>query len=296
MAKVLIIGGSLGGLMAWIELHHAGCDVEIFERSQRVLDDRGAGIVMQVETLHMLTQRCVLAEDETGGWLHNRQYLDRDGEPASQQYMPQRMTSWGLLYRAFRAAFREEHYHAGRQLLDFTADGATVKTRFADGSQARGNLLIGADGSRSSIRQQLFPEVKPLYAGYFAWRAVVHERDAGEGLLATFGDHFTFQQMRRSHILCYLIPGAKGETRLGERRLNWVWYWNCPEAELPRLMTGRDARLHEFSVPPGQLCPEIVAAQQIIAEQLLCPEFFQLWQATQEPFLQPSSIWQCRAW
>ena len=73
MAKALIIGGSLGGLMAGIELHHAGCDVEIFERSHRVLDDRGAGIVMQTETLRMLTQRCGLAEDETGVWLHQRQ-------------------------------------------------------------------------------------------------------------------------------------------------------------------------------------------------------------------------------
>jgi 2-polyprenyl-6-methoxyphenol hydroxylase-like FAD-dependent oxidoreductase len=45
----LVIGGSLGGLAAGIELHHAGCDVEIFERSPRVLDDRGAGIVMQAE-------------------------------------------------------------------------------------------------------------------------------------------------------------------------------------------------------------------------------------------------------
>ena len=287
MAKALIIGGSLGGLMAGIELHHAGCDVEIFERSHRVLDDRGAGIVMQTETLRMLTQRCGLAEDETGVWLHQRQYLGGDGEPESQQDMPQLMTSWGLLYRAFRAAFPEERYHAGSQLLDFTADVATVKTRFADGSQARGDLLIGADGSRSSIRQQLFPAIKPRYAGYVAWRGVVHESDAGERLLATFGDHFTFQQMRRSHILCYLIPGAKGETKPGERRLNWVWYWNCPEAELPRLMTGRDARLHEFSVPPGQPCSEVVAAQQIIAKQVLCPQFFELWQATQEPFLQP---------
>jgi 2-polyprenyl-6-methoxyphenol hydroxylase-like FAD-dependent oxidoreductase len=44
--RALVIGGSLGGLMAGIESLHAGCDVEIFERSPRALDDRGAGIVM----------------------------------------------------------------------------------------------------------------------------------------------------------------------------------------------------------------------------------------------------------
>jgi 2-polyprenyl-6-methoxyphenol hydroxylase-like FAD-dependent oxidoreductase len=76
--RALVIGGSLGGLMAGIESLHAGCDVEIFERSPRALDDRGAGIVMQSETLHMLTHRCGLAEDETGVRLRQRQYLGHD--------------------------------------------------------------------------------------------------------------------------------------------------------------------------------------------------------------------------
>lgn len=285
--KALVIGGSLGGLMAGIELQQAGCEVEIFERSPRTLADRGAGIVMQAETLQMLTLRCGLAEDETGVWLRQRQYLGHDGKPESQQYMPQLMTSWGLLQRAFRAAFPAGKYHADCQLLDFTAEGEKVCARFANGDEVRGELLIGADGSRSTIRQKLFPEVQPRYAGYVAWRGVVHERDACDALLATFGDHFTFQQMRHSHILCYLIPGEHGETEPGLRRLNWVWYWNVAKEELPRVMTGHDNRLHEFSIPPGQLCPEVIAAQQDIASRVLCPQFLELWQATQEPFLQP---------
>jgi 2-polyprenyl-6-methoxyphenol hydroxylase-like FAD-dependent oxidoreductase len=285
--RALVIGGSLGGLMAGIESLHAGCDVEIFERSPRALDDRGAGIVMQSETLHMLTHRCGLAEDETGVRLRQRQYLGHDGKPESQQYMPQLTTSWGLLQRALRETFPEERYHAGCELLEFTDAGGAVSARFADGSEVRGNLLIGADGSRSTIRQQLFPEVQPRYAGYVAWRGVVHERVAGAPLLSTFGDYFTFQQMHHSHILCYLIPGANGETQPGERRLNWVWYWNFSETELPRLMTGHDNRLHKYSIPPGHLCHEVVTAQQDIASRVLCPQFFELWQATQEPFLQP---------
>src|SRR5258705_12040984 len=203
--RALVIGGSLGGLMAGIESLHAGCDVEIFGRSPSALDDRGAGIVMQSETLHMLTHRCGLAEDETGVRLCQRQYLGHDGKPESQQYMPQLTTSWGLLQRALRETFPEERYHAGCELLEFTDAGGTVSARFADGSEVCGNLLIGADGSRSTIRQQLFPEVQPRYAGYVAWRGVVHERVAGAALLSTFGDYFTFQQMHHSHILCYLI-------------------------------------------------------------------------------------------
>jgi 2-polyprenyl-6-methoxyphenol hydroxylase-like FAD-dependent oxidoreductase len=52
-----------------------------------------------------------------------------------------------------RETFPEERYHAGCELLEFTDAGGTVSARFADGSEVCGNLLIGADGSRSTIRQ-----------------------------------------------------------------------------------------------------------------------------------------------
>ena len=120
-----------------------------------------------------------------------------------------------------------------------------------------------------------------------AWRGVVAESEAGCDLLETFGDHFTFQQMRRSHILCYLIPGANGETEPGARRLNWVWYWNVAEAALPDFMTGRDARVRDFSVPPGQMREELVEQQGAIAEEMFCPQFLDLWKATKDPFAQP---------
>jgi 2-polyprenyl-6-methoxyphenol hydroxylase-like FAD-dependent oxidoreductase len=106
-------------------------------------------------------------------------------------------------------------------------------------------------------------------------------------LLRTFDDHFTFQQMHHSHILCYVIPGAAGERERGKRQLNWVWYWNVPESELSALMTGRDGRLHDFSVPPGQVSAQFLAQQNAVADELLAPPFRTLWQATRNPFLQP---------
>jgi hypothetical protein len=49
--------------------------------------------------------------------------------------------------------------------------------------------------------------------------------------LKVFASHFTFFQMPDSHILCYLIPSESGNTEAGQRRLNWVWYWNTSEKE-----------------------------------------------------------------
>jgi 2-polyprenyl-6-methoxyphenol hydroxylase-like FAD-dependent oxidoreductase len=285
--KVAVAGGSLAGLMAGIECRIAGADVEIHERFAGRLDDRGAGIVMQPETLQMLTQRCGLAEEETGVWLNYRQYLHPGGEPASRQRMPQLMTSWGLLYRALRSAFPAEHYYEGSPLTEFSCGESDVFARFGAGDARRFDLLVGADGARSFVRQKMLPEVKARYAGYVAWRGVVPESEVDRALLQTFDDHFTFQQMYHSHILCYVIPGATGELEHGKRRLNWVWYWNVPEPELSALMTGRDGRLRDFSVPPGQVSTRFLTRQNAVAEELLAPPFRALWQATRDPFLQP---------
>jgi 2-polyprenyl-6-methoxyphenol hydroxylase-like FAD-dependent oxidoreductase len=273
--------------MTGIVLKAIGVDAHIFERSPRVLDDRGAGIVMQAETEIYLTQFAGLRSEQTGVFLKYRQYLNREGIPESHQRMPQRMTSWGLIYRALRGVFPDANYHQGVALSGFSQTDHGVTAEFEGADELTADILVGADGSRSFLRQKLMPEVKPRYAGYVAWRGVVPESSATMLLLKTFVDHFTFQQMDRSHILCYLIPGAEGETEPGKRRINWVWYWNVPEVELPELMTGVDGRERDFSVPPGQVRDGWLKKQGAIAENVFCPQFLELWHATERPFLQP---------
>ena len=285
--SALVIGGSLAGLAAGLELKAAGLRVSIHERSKRVLDDRGAGIVMQPDTVQLLSERCGLRREQMGVWLRYRQYLAKSGTPEFRQPMAQQMTSWSLLYHAMRAAFPKETYFENDALVGFRRDAAKVHTRLANTGDVEADLLVAADGSRSLVRSILFPDILPQYAGYVAWRGVVPESEADAGLLKTFVDHFTFQQLPHSHILCYLIPGAEGQIEPGARRLNWVWYWNVPEAALGEVMTGRDGAARDFSVPPGQVRSELIKQQNVIAEDLFCPPFLALWQATQEPFVQP---------
>ncbi len=52
--RTLVVGGSLGGLCAGVCLRAAGWQVSIFERSPGLMDDRGAGIVLQSEVLQLL--------------------------------------------------------------------------------------------------------------------------------------------------------------------------------------------------------------------------------------------------
>jgi len=284
--KITIAGGSLAGLMTGITARAAGAAVEIHERSPNVQDDRGAGIVMQAETEKILVERCGLKPHQLGVWMKYRQYLSRTGTPDVYQEMPQLMTSWGLIYRALRSAFPAEHYHEGSPLRAFSQEGDQVNVT-ARGKSFKTDLLVGADGSRSFVRQQLLPDIEPHFSGYVAWRGVVPESSARPSLAKTFVDHFTFQQMEHSHILCYLIPGAEGEVAPGQRRINWVWYWNVPEADLPALMTGNDGQVRDFSVPPGQVQDKWLEKQTAIAEEIFCPQFLELWQATRQPFIQP---------
>jgi 2-polyprenyl-6-methoxyphenol hydroxylase-like FAD-dependent oxidoreductase len=60
-------------------------------------------------------------------------------------------------------------------LTSFEQNKNYVVAEFEDGHSERSDLLVGADGPSSTVRQQLLPDVYPKYAGYVAWRGVVDE-------------------------------------------------------------------------------------------------------------------------
>src|SRR5258706_1583432 len=283
-----VVGGSLGGLCAGVCLRAAGWRVSIFERSPGLMDDRGAGIVLQSEVLNLLEGLKLATCAEISVESRERQYLNKDGSVASSGDSQQFMTSWGALFNSLRRGFPDEDFKPGFKLLNFIAGENQVTARFENSREETGDLLVGADGAWSAVRQQLLPKIAPEYAGYVAWRGVVAENDLPAALRETFLGKFTFYQMPRSHILCYAIPGADGSATEGKQRLNWVWYWNYREAdELPALLTDRTGRKRRTSVPPGMVCPEHWQKQMEIARAFLPPQFRELLEATCEPFAQP---------
>jgi 2-polyprenyl-6-methoxyphenol hydroxylase-like FAD-dependent oxidoreductase len=284
--KVVVAGGSLGGLFNAIALRSVGCEVDVFEKSSALMKDRGAGIVFQQEVAEFLTRYEVAPLDSVVVPVRTRRYVGLDGSVMQEGPMPQAMTSWDLLYRKLRAAFGDEHYHPGVQLAGFEARNDTVMARFDGGREVVCDLLIGADGPGSTVRQQLQPSVRSEYAGYVAWRGVVVEHLALD-LAAEFADRFTFFQAPHTHILCYLIPGPDGSISPGQRRLNWVWYVNAaPDDELNRMLTDKDGRRREYSVPQGMVAPDMLERLHALAQRTLPPPFLRLVMATNEPFVQ----------
>jgi 2-polyprenyl-6-methoxyphenol hydroxylase-like FAD-dependent oxidoreductase len=110
--KVIVIGGSIGGLCAAIALRHINCDVEIFEKSFVDMKDRRAGIVLQMETVNFLKEQNIISNGAAISVpSYKRQYLKKDNSIDSEEPTLQLMTSWKLLYRLLKYVFPDKLYH-----------------------------------------------------------------------------------------------------------------------------------------------------------------------------------------
>ena len=288
--KAIVIGGSLGGLFAGNMLRHAGWDVDIYERSEQDLDSRGGGIVLQPDVVELFNTVGAELDHELGVRSRDRITYHPDGHIRNRDYAPQTQTSWSLIYTGMRDHFTKgtkgEQYHQGKTLADLKQVGKKITAMFEDGTTATGDLLIGADGGRSTVRALVDPGNDPRYAGYIAWRGLVEEKDVPGEAKELLG-HFAFANHKRSHILGYLVPGDGNTTIEGERFYNWVWYRAVDkDTELPDVMTDKDGKQRGFAMPPGKLAEKWRDHIYKDANQLLPPPFRSVVHATEEPFAQ----------
>jgi len=157
--RVLIAGGSIGGLTAGVLLRDLGCEVDIYERAGTALEDRGAGIVVLPITERYFTERATDSK-RVSLELTNWTYLDRDGAVISADPDHFHFSGWSTMYRALLGDFGRDRYHFGHEVVGFEHHGDSVSARFAEGSTADGDLLIFADGFSSTGRSILLPDVE----------------------------------------------------------------------------------------------------------------------------------------
>lgn len=287
--RALVIGGSLGGLFAGTMLRRVGWDVDIYERSAHDLDSRGGGIVLQPDVVELI--RRVGADTgrmDLGVRSQYRTVFRTDGSIQSKQLAPQTQTSWSLIYSTLKSVFGDERYHQSKTLVavDQDHDSDRVTARFEDGSEATGDLLIGADGNGSTVRQRLWSDAEPTYAGYLAWRGLVPEDEMPAVARESLHGDFGFANARGSHMLGYLVPGDGNDTRPGHRLYNWVWYRVADGDQLHDVMTDRNGRQRGFSMPEGELAGTWRERLYDEADALLPPGFREIVKATGKPFAQ----------
>jgi 2-polyprenyl-6-methoxyphenol hydroxylase-like FAD-dependent oxidoreductase len=287
--RALIVGGSLGGLFAGNLLRRIGWDVDIFERSPHDLDSRGGGIVLQPEVVEVFRRAEVdLRAVDLGARSAHRTVLRPDESIQSKHFAPQTQTSWSLIYTTLKAAFGDQNYHQAKTLVRIHQDrrAGTVTAQFEDGTRESGDLLIGADGGNSIVRQQFWPTMRPTYAGYLAWRGLLPEDAMPPDARETLHGDFGFANNRGSHILGYLVPGEHNDVRPGHRLYNWVWYRVADQRLLAEIMTDRNGDARGYAIPEGLLADKWIAHLHRDAEILLPLPFRQVIEATAQPFAQ----------
>lgn len=185
--RILIVGGGIGGLTAAACLQRSGFDVALFEQSPD-LGEVGAGIQLSANAMHVLNdigiggaidclsvrpKSYVFATHDTFDVIHEFPLADdhfqRHGAPFNQIHRAD-------LHKLLAERVRSENQGAiqvAKKAIGFHQSPQGVTVEFSDGSSAQGDVLIGADGLKSTIRAPITGDVPAAFTGDVAWRITV---------------------------------------------------------------------------------------------------------------------------
>jgi 2-polyprenyl-6-methoxyphenol hydroxylase-like FAD-dependent oxidoreductase len=284
--RAIIIGGSMSGLFSAAFLRQIGWEVDVYERSRVELVGRGAGITGHPELFQALEASGAGTKD-LGVEVPKRIAVDRDGRVTDERPLRQIMTSWDRMQRLLRACIDDAHYHLGWNFQGVDQDERGVRVQFSSRGVESADLLIGADGVRSSVRAQLTPEIKPVYAGYYIWRGAPNEADLAAETLRTIYPLFTFYLPKRQQVLGYPIAGFDDDLTPGKRRYNVIWYRVADADELREMCVDDNGVQHEYSVPPPLVRKDLITQMQADARAIMPPAFLDCVLKIKQPFFTP---------
>ena len=185
--RVLIAGGGIGGLSAALALIQKGCEVEVYEQASE-LKEVGAGLQLSPNGSHVLyalgvgeelrALSCETEGKEIRVWNTGECWklfdlgavaIERYGYPYLTVYRPDVLS---VLERAVRRE-RPDAIRLNAKAVGFSQHEGQVTLELEGGATARGDVLIGADGVHSRVRQALFEADRPKFTGIIAWRGVI---------------------------------------------------------------------------------------------------------------------------
>jgi salicylate hydroxylase len=185
--SVAIVGAGIGGLSAALSLLRAGFAVRVYEQAP-VLGEVGAGISLSPTAVHglnalglhdTLQTKAYQPEDQCVRhyqtakpmvWINRgKSLVEKYGE---RYYLIHRADLHDALAAQVRA-LAPDAIHLNKKCATVTQTANNASIVFEDGTRVEADLVIGADGSRSQVRQAIFGPLEPQYTGYIAWRGLV---------------------------------------------------------------------------------------------------------------------------
>lgn len=253
-----IIGGSIAGCGAAIELSRLGCNVTLLERSGEELKDRGAGIGIPPSVVDTFISRDLVDHDIPFFPANHFSRIWRTdahqpyGYLAWEQPAQLAALNWGVLYRNLRDRVPDSQYRNQHRVLELKQRGTDkVRLKLAGGVTEEFDLVVCADGYASLGRNTLFPEIDIAYAGYVLWRGYLLESELGESPPLEHG--IRCLGYPGGHGIFYFVPGPGGSVAPGERLVNWGMYVPVVAHELATFMTDKAGEAHEGSLAPGAI-------------------------------------------
>jgi 2-polyprenyl-6-methoxyphenol hydroxylase-like FAD-dependent oxidoreductase len=178
--NIAVVGAGIGGLAVAATLRGIGMDAQVYEQAPRFARV-GAGIQMMPNSMKVL--RRIGVEDKVRD-LAFRPYshLNREwntGRVLRELPMPESLFGAPYLcmhradlHEALASAIPADTIHLGKKLVGLEPGAARVTLSFADGTQARADAVVGADGIHSVVREIIIGPDEPIHKGRIAYRSI----------------------------------------------------------------------------------------------------------------------------
>ena len=282
-----IIGGSMAGLFAATALSKKGWDISVHEKVPVPLSGRGAGIATYDE-LADLVYKATNNNNVLGTTAKSRVSLDINGKIINSYDYPQVYTSWQYLFSILREQISNDDYFMGDDCIKIEQNEDKAIAFFENGKKKETDLIIVANGIKSELMTYGDNKAYPQYAGYVGWRGVVNEEEISKNSLETLSNYFIVVLPYNQQIASYPIAGeGKNPFKIGERRINWIWYKPVPQKKLKEILLGKSGQQFEDGIPPNEIREEIVNDLFQEAEEKLPPQLVELVKITKQPLIQP---------
>ncbi len=256
--KVVVIGGGIGGLTAATALMARGIAAEIYEQTDE-LTPVGAGIQMTPNAVKVLRAlglerglretgffpEATVGHDWRSGKVVFRTPLA--GECERLYGAPYVQIHRADLQRTLCEKLPAGTVRLGKRCVAVRSERSSAIARFADGSEAEGDLLIAADGIRSVARTTLFTEGTPRFTGNICWRSVI-PFDRPDHELVEPNNAIWFGP--RGHVVTYYVRGGKAVNLVAcletETWTEESWNARSTPAELRAAYAGWHPRLQRL--------------------------------------------------